>query len=153
MDEAKPKQKYCKLTLEGWPMLESLYNSIMCLFKKIVFCRIRCMQILFPAFEHNLMVLQVRANIQRALGRPLPLEEIGTMTVGGLKGLASSVNPGQIGSQPAAPASSAKTQTQSQESAEKPESNEPQSSAQEVKSDKKPLLTDIKVLTLCSLCI
>jgi hypothetical protein len=30
----------------------------------------------------------VRASIQRALGRPIPLEEIGTMTIGGLKALA-----------------------------------------------------------------
>lgn len=33
--------------------------------------------------------MQVRASIQRALGRPLPLEEIGTMTIGGLKALAA----------------------------------------------------------------
>ena len=32
--------------------------------------------------------LQVRSTIQRALGRPLPLEEISTLTIGGVKALA-----------------------------------------------------------------
>ena len=37
-------------------------------------------------------MIQVRASIQRALGRPLPLEEIGTMTIGGLKALAAAAD-------------------------------------------------------------
>ena len=53
-----------------------------------------------------LWAIQVRANIQRALGKPLPLEEIGTMTVGGLKALAAQAQP-QAPSKPAAAEQSA----------------------------------------------
>lgn len=42
----------------------------------------------------TLLLLQVRASIQRALGRPLPLEEIGTLTIGGLKALAAEAGGG-----------------------------------------------------------
>lgn len=51
--------------------------------------------------------IQVRANIQRALGKPLPLEEIGTMTVGGLKALAAQAQPQAAPSKPAAAEQSA----------------------------------------------
>ena len=50
----------------------------------------------------------MRANIQRALGRPLPLEEIGTLTIGGLKALAAEAGcaaPAPTAAQPAAAAS------------------------------------------------
>ena len=50
--------------------------------------------------------LQVRATIQRAVGRPVPLEQIGTMTVGGLKELAADSSSGAAPKKPAKAAES-----------------------------------------------
>ena len=51
--------------------------------------------------------MQVRASIQRALGRPLPLEEIGTMTIGGLKALAVAAGGSTACAPPTVPARAA----------------------------------------------
>ena len=73
------------------------------------------------------MSMQVRASIQRALGRPLPLEEIGTMTIGGLKALAVAAGGGSA--RPSTPAL-AKT------ALEKPsEGKQPKNMAQEAAKD------------------
>lgn len=61
--------------------------------------------------------LQVRAAVQRALGRPLPLEEIGTMTIGDLKALTA----GAGGDKKAAAKQPAKAKAAPEQPAKKPE--------------------------------